>query len=127
NTLIRQLPSVISNAHYVTAEGLNIHDQYHWDSAGVREMGRRYANKMLELVDTGGSSSSSSSSSTSTSSSGGGNTIFVRMSGVVGDESVSLQVGGSTIQTWTASTFMSDYSASTNESGEIRVAFTNDS
>lgn len=121
NTLIRQLPSVISNAHFVTAEGLNIHDQYHWDSAGVREMGRRYANKMLELVDTGSNSSSSSSSS------GGSNTIFVRMSGVVGDESVSLQVGGSTIQTWTVSTYMSDYSASTNASGEIRVAFTNDS
>jgi len=118
NTLNRQLPSVISNAHVVTAEGLNIFDQYHWDSAGVREMGRRYANKMLEHVDTRSNSSSSN---------GGSNRILVRMSGIVGDESVSLQVGGSTIQTWTVSTYMSDYSASTNASGEIRVAFTNDS
>jgi alpha-D-xyloside xylohydrolase len=56
-----------------------------------------------------------------------GTTIVVRMRGVVGDESVSLQVGGDTVQTWTLTTVMSDYAATTNQEGEIRVAFTNDS
>lgn len=116
NTLVGQLPSTISNAHIVMAAGLNVHDQYHWDSAGVREMGRRYAGKMLELVDT---------------SSGGGdqgadNTIAVRMRGIVGDEVVSLQVGGVTIRTWTATTSMDDYTVMTDASGEIRVVFSND-
>jgi GH35 family endo-1,4-beta-xylanase len=49
------------------------------------------------------------------------------MSGVVGDESVSLQIAGQNIQTWTISTGMSDYTASTSATGELRVAFTNDS
>jgi hypothetical protein len=49
------------------------------------------------------------------------------MSGVVGDESVSLQIAGQNIQTWTITTNMMDYSASTNSTGVLRVAFTNDS
>jgi hypothetical protein len=48
------------------------------------------------------------------------------MRGFVGDENVSLQVGGSTVQSWVLSTVMSDYPASTTLGGEIRVAFTND-
>ncbi|MEJ2612547.1 MAG: sialate O-acetylesterase, partial [Candidatus Thiodiazotropha sp.] len=120
NTLIRQLPSIISNAHYVTAEGLNIHDEYHWDSAGVREMGYRYANKMLQLVDTSGIGDNSEIDN------GGDKTIIVRMKGLAGSESVSLQVGGATIDTWTANTYMTDYSVNTNATGEIRVVFNND-
>jgi arabinoxylan arabinofuranohydrolase len=64
--------------------------------------------------------------SSSSSSSGNVNTITVRMSGTVGDESVSLEVGGTTIQTWTLSTYMLDYNASTNAVGDVRLAFTND-
>ncbi len=112
NPLIHQLPSIIPNAHYVTAEGLNIHDQYHWDSAGVREMGRRYAVKMLSLVGGGGGDDS--------------NSIVIRMRGVVGDERVSLEVGGVTIQSWTLNTNMANYSLNTAATGDIRVAFTND-
>jgi Beta-1,4-xylanase len=48
------------------------------------------------------------------------------MSGVVGDESVSLEIGGSTVQTWTLSSSMMDYSLVTSATGELRVAFTND-
>ncbi|AJQ96214.1 endo-1,4-beta-xylanase [Gynuella sunshinyii] len=120
NTLIAQLPSVVSNAHVVSAEGLNIHDQYHFDSPGVREMGRRYANKMLELVDTSASGGDGDNGS-------GANTIVVRLSGVVGDEAVNLQVGGTTVKAWTATSYMSDYTIKTDATGEIRVGFTNDS
>jgi hypothetical protein len=137
NTLVRQLPSVISNAHVVTAEGLGVHDEYHWDSAGVREMGRRYANKMLGLVDTSSSDSNEvaddtgeevddSDEETGDTVADAENTILVRLRGVVGDEAVNLQVGGVTVRAWTASTEMVDYTVSTNASGEIRVAFTND-
>lgn len=55
-----------------------------------------------------------------------GNSIEVRMQGTAGSESVSLQVGGTTVNIWTLSTAMASYTATTNLSGEIRVAFTND-
>ncbi|MGD8908452.1 MAG: sialate O-acetylesterase [Chromatiales bacterium] len=130
NTLVRQLPSVISNAHVVTAEGLGVHDAYHWDSAGVREMGRRYANKMLGLVDTSSSDSNEDDGEPIDEADDPveevDNTILVRLRGIVGDEAVNLQVGGVTVRAWTASTEMTDYTVQTNASGEIRVAFTND-
>ncbi|WP_428242848.1 sialate O-acetylesterase [Gynuella sp.] len=128
NRLIAQLPSVISNAHVVKADGgLNVHDEYHWNSAGVREMGRRYANKMLELVDTGASDNNGGSDDNNGGSTGeGDNTIVVRLKGAAGDEAVNLQVGGVTIHAWTASTIMSDTTVHTNATGAIRVGFTND-
>lgn len=55
------------------------------------------------------------------------NSISIRMSGVVGDESASLLINGNTIRTWTLSSQMADYTVSTNASGELRVSFTNDS
>lgn len=53
NTYVRQIPSAVANGHYVTADGgLNDKgDGLHWDSAAVREMGRRYAAKMLEVAN----------------------------------------------------------------------------
>lgn len=114
NRLVAQLPSLIPNAHVVSAAGLNIQDQYHFDSAGAREMGKRYATKMLQLVDTGADDGT------------GSNTIVVRFSGVVGDENVNLQVGGTTVKNWTAKNYMADYTVKTNATGEIRVGFTND-
>ncbi|MCP8897821.1 endo-1,4-beta-xylanase [Gilvimarinus xylanilyticus] len=86
----------------------------------------------LEVEGGGSTSSSSSSSSPSSSSSSsstdsGSNSITVRMSGVVGDESVSLEIGGQTIETWTLSIGMLDYTVNTDATGELRVAFTNDS
>lgn len=70
--------------------------------------------------------SSTIASSSSSSVASGNHSITVRMSGVTGDESVSLQIGGQTIQTWTLSVGMLDYTVSTNATGELRVAFTND-
>lgn len=116
NRLIAQLPSLITNAHVVSAAGLNIHDQYHFDSAGAREMGRRYATKMLQLVDTSAGDNDGT----------GNHTIVVRLSGVVGDESVNLQVGGTTVKSWTATNTMTDYTIHTDATGDIRVGFTND-
>lgn len=49
NTNIRALPNTLSNSYVISAEGLSGMDQYHFNSEGYREIGRRYAMKMLEI------------------------------------------------------------------------------
>jgi len=53
-------------------------------------------------------------------------TITVRARGTAGSEQLRLSVGGTAIQTWTLSTNMSNYSASTGLSGGILLDFIND-
>ena len=50
NALVRQLPNEISNAFVISADGLGAFDQYHFDLAGQRELGRRYAQTMLRAL-----------------------------------------------------------------------------
>ena len=50
NSEIAQLPSLISNAHVVSAKGLDAVDVAHFTSASYREFGRRYAKIMLPLI-----------------------------------------------------------------------------
>ena len=50
NTYVHRLPNVIPNAHVVSAVGLQLMDQFHFDLAGQRAMGERYAVKMRELL-----------------------------------------------------------------------------
>ena len=57
---------------------------------------------------------------------GGSNTIVVRARGTNGSESIQLQVNNSTIATWTLSTSMANYTATTSSTGGINVRFTND-
>lgn len=58
---------------------------------------------------------------------GGGNkTIVVRARGTAGGESISLRVNNSNVATWSLSTSMQDFTATTSLSGGITVAFTND-
>ena len=62
--------------------------------------------------------------------SGGGGTgdytITVRAHGTAGSEQINLTVGGTTVQTWTLTTSLASYSATTSNSGTINVEFTND-
>ncbi|WP_276255415.1 sialate O-acetylesterase [Halomontanus rarus] len=51
NSEIAQLPDLVPNAHVVSAEGLDGADEAHFDAEGYRELGRRYAEEMLEHVD----------------------------------------------------------------------------
>ncbi len=74
----------------------------------------------------GGTTSSSSSGGSSSSSSGGSGSITVRARGTNGDESISLIVGGSAVQTWTLSTSDQNYVYSGGASGDVDVEFTND-
>jgi GH35 family endo-1,4-beta-xylanase len=52
NPIVQQIPQVVSNGHFVSADGLAAMDAYHFNAEGYREMGRRYAEKMLTLIDT---------------------------------------------------------------------------
>jgi hypothetical protein len=51
----------------------------------------------------------------------------VRARGTVGGESITLRVNNSNVATWTLSTSMQNFTASTSLSGGITVAYTNDS
>ena len=55
-----------------------------------------------------------------------GNSIVVRARGTAGTESVSLRVNNTNVATWTMTTALQNYTASTNLTGAITVAFTND-
>ena len=78
-------------------------------------------------VSEGSSSSSGGGSSTSSSGGGGNNTIVVRARGTAGGESISLRVNNSNVATWTLTSSMQNFTATTSLSGGITVAYTNDS
>ena len=51
NDIIKNVPSVISTAHVISSDGCEAApDQYHFSVAGYKELGKRYATKMLELL-----------------------------------------------------------------------------
>lgn len=51
NPIINMLPDVIPTAHVISSEGCTAQDKAHFDAEGYREMGRRYARKMLSVVE----------------------------------------------------------------------------
>jgi hypothetical protein len=52
NEIINRLPETIPGAHVVSSSGCTVReDNVHFDSAGVRELGKRYAIKMLALQE----------------------------------------------------------------------------
>ncbi|MBQ0072692.1 MAG: hypothetical protein KBT34_00685 [Prevotella sp.] len=52
NSIIATLPQTISNAHVVSSEGLpgNGKDHFHFNAAGYRTLGKRYANVMCDVL-----------------------------------------------------------------------------
>jgi hypothetical protein len=51
NSVIAKVPDVIPNSYVISAEGLAGKDQFHFTTESNREIGRRYAERMLELVE----------------------------------------------------------------------------
>ena len=52
NPIIARLPEVISSAHIIPSSGCIAHaDNVHFNSEGYRELGKRYAIKMLSLLE----------------------------------------------------------------------------
>jgi len=77
----------------------------------------------------GGYTTTTSGGYTTTTTSGGGggsNSIVVRARGTGGGEHIYVTVGGSQVGSWTVSTSYQNYSASTNNTGDINVCFDND-
>jgi hypothetical protein len=50
NDLVNQLPSRLENAHVASAAGLAGVDEFHFDSAGVRTLGARYGEAMIQAL-----------------------------------------------------------------------------
>jgi hypothetical protein len=50
NSIIDQLPGVVSTAYVISSQGLKGQDAAHFDSQGYRILGRRYAIQMLSLM-----------------------------------------------------------------------------
>ncbi len=53
-------------------------------------------------------------------------TYTVRARGLQGTEQMALQIGGTTVQSWTVSAAMKNYNYTGSETGSVRVAITND-
>ena len=52
NPIIARLPEVISSAHIIPSSGCTAHaDNVHFNSEGYRELGKRYAIKMISLLE----------------------------------------------------------------------------
>jgi hypothetical protein len=51
NPIIAELPAVLPNSYVISSRGCEARgDRLHFTPAGYRELGRRYAAKMLELM-----------------------------------------------------------------------------
>jgi len=50
NSIIAHLPDTLPNSYVISAEGCTGQDQYHFNSAGYRELGIRYAKTMLSIM-----------------------------------------------------------------------------
>lgn len=50
NKIMSELPKVLPNSHVISSAGCTSNDQLHFNSAGSREFGRRYGEKMLSLL-----------------------------------------------------------------------------
>lgn len=52
NSIIATLPSVVPNSYVISSKGCSVKsDDIHFNAEGYRELGRRYASKMLTLLD----------------------------------------------------------------------------
>lgn len=55
NNVVRKVPSVIPNSYVISAEGCEAaNDEYHFTVAGYKLLGKRYAEKMLEILEKNG-------------------------------------------------------------------------
>jgi hypothetical protein len=50
NGIMAELPKTLPNAHVISSAGCTSNDRLHFNSAGSREFGKRYGEKMLSLL-----------------------------------------------------------------------------
>ena len=51
NPIINTLPDIIPTAHVISSEGCTAKDRAHFDAEGYRKFGKRYARKMLSILE----------------------------------------------------------------------------
>ena len=51
NIIINKLHKTIPTVHIISSEGCTAKDKAHFDASGYREMGKRYAEMMLSLLE----------------------------------------------------------------------------
>jgi len=52
NAIIAKLPQVVANSYIISSKGCTVEaDKLHFNAAGCRELGKRYANKMLSILN----------------------------------------------------------------------------
>lgn len=109
-----------NHANFWASKGLNLgnHDYQVFATEGYQSNG----SSDITVASGNGSGGGSSSSA-----GGGGKTIVVRARGTTGQEQIRLIVNNSVVQTWTLSTSMANYTATTNLSGGSVVEYFNDS
>lgn len=105
-----------------------------WASKGLNLGSHNYQVLATEGYQSTGSSditvsagSGSGGGSSSSAPSGGSKTIVVRARGVTGQEQIRLKVNNTTVQTWTLSTTMTNYTVNTSLAGGSLVEYFNDS
>jgi endo-1,4-beta-xylanase len=109
--------TVANHFNFWASKGLNLgsHDYMVLATEGYQSTGS--SDITVSEGQAGGSSSSPST---------GSKTIVVRARGVSGQESITLKVNNTAVATWTLSTNMTNYTATTNLSGGSVVEYTND-
>ena len=50
NKIMAELPKTLPNSYVISSAGCTSNDRLHFNSAGSREFGKRYAEKMLSLL-----------------------------------------------------------------------------
>jgi len=113
-----------NHANFWASKGLSLgqHDYQILATEGYQSSG----NSDLSISEGSSGGGSSSSGSSSSSGGSGSKTVVVRARGAAGGESITLKVNGTAVQTWTLSTTMTNYTASTSLSGGSLVEYTND-
>ena len=50
NKIMAELPKTLPNSHVISSAGCTSNDRLHFNSAGSREFGKRYGEKMLSVL-----------------------------------------------------------------------------
>jgi endo-1,4-beta-xylanase len=116
-----------NHANFWASKGLNLGNHNYMVLATEGYQSNGSSDLTISEGASNGGGNNGGGSSSSAPSNGGGKTIVVRARGTTGQETISLKVNNTVVGSWTLSTGMNNYTATTNLSGGSLVEYTNDS